>query len=115
VIDSFVPLVSFLAVKVVNPVADAVLLVESSSRAAHVRDTAAVFVAHVEQHALEFLVGVESKGSVSAVESECHVRELLPSFSLQINYKLVCHFTVQGNCLFTIDEQSVNAQRKLTR
>jgi hypothetical protein len=78
----FVPLVSFLAVEVVDPVADAVLLVEGGSRAAHVRDTAAVFVAHVEQHALEFLVGVESKWSVGAVESECHVRKLLPAFSL---------------------------------
>ena len=78
----FVPLVGFFAVKVVNPIADAVLLIESSSRAAHVGDTATVFVAHVEQHALKFLVGVESKWTVGAVESECHIREFLPAFSL---------------------------------
>lgn len=75
------PLVGFFAVKVVNPIADAVLLVESSSGSAHVRNTATVLVAHMEQHALKFLIGVKSKGTVSAVEGESHVRELLPAFS----------------------------------
>lgn len=74
------PFVGLLAVKVVNPVADAVLLVERGAGAAHVRDPASVLVAHVEQHAFELLVGVESERPVGAVERERHIGELLPAF-----------------------------------
>ena len=74
------PFGGFLAVKVVDPIADPVLLVEGSSFTAHVGDAATIFVAHVEEHAFEFLIGVESNGAVGAVESQCHVRELFPAF-----------------------------------
>ena len=62
------PVGGVFAVKVVDPVADAVLLVEGRSGTTHVRDTASVFVAHVEQHALELLVGVETQRPVRAVK-----------------------------------------------
>lgn len=77
-----VPFVGLLAVKVVDPVADAVLLVEGGPGSAHVRDAASVLVAHVEQHALELLVSVEAQRTVGAVERERHVRELLPALGL---------------------------------
>ncbi len=76
------PFISFLAIKVMDPITNAILLIERCSRAAHVRDTAAILVAHMKQHALEFLVSVESKRAVGAIEGESDVRELLPTFSL---------------------------------
>ena len=36
----------------------------------------------MEQHAFEFLVGVEPERAVGAVEGERDVRKLLPAFSL---------------------------------
>lgn len=73
------PVLSISAVKVVLPVTDAVLLVEGGVVGAHVRDTASIFVAHVEKLTVEFLVSVETYWAVRAVESEGHVRELFPS------------------------------------
>ena len=65
-----------------DPVADAVLLVESGASAAHVGNATAVLIAHVEEHALELLVGVEAQRTVGTVEIQRHVRELLPPFGL---------------------------------
>ena len=47
------------------------------------RDAATVLVAHVEQHALEFLVGVEADRSTGAIEIQRHVRKFLPAFRLE--------------------------------
>lgn len=77
-----VPLVGLAAVEVVDPVADAVLLVEGRAVAAHVRNAPAVLVAHVEQHALELLVGVEAHGAVRTVKRQRHVGKLLPPLRL---------------------------------
>jgi len=74
------PVGSVFAVEVVDPVADAVLLVESGASAAHVGNATAVLIAHVEEHALELLVGVEAQRTVGTVEIQRHVRELLPPF-----------------------------------
>ena len=78
----FVPVLCVFAVEIVNPIANSVLLIESCPRSAHVRNTAAILVAHVEQHALEFLIGVKSKRTTRAVEIKRHVRKLLPAFRL---------------------------------
>lgn len=64
------------------PVTDAELLVEGRVISAHVRDTATVFVTHMEDLAVELLVGIEAHGFVGAVEGEGYVGELLPSLGL---------------------------------
>ena len=76
------PVLCLVAVEVVLPVADAVLLVEGGVVGAHVRDAATVLVAHVEQLAVKFLVSVEADRSVGAVECKRDVGELFPSLHL---------------------------------
>lgn len=76
------PVLCIVAVEVVLPIADSVLLVKSCVVSAHMGNAASVFVAHVEELTVKFLVGVEPDGSVCAVESECYVGELLPSLHL---------------------------------
>lgn len=71
------------AVEVVLPVADAELLVEGGVVGAHVGDAAAVLVTHVEELAVELLVGVEAYGPVRAVEREGDIREFLPPLGLK--------------------------------
>lgn len=80
----FLPVGSVLAVEVEGPVADPVLLVEGRFpvTSAHVRDPTAVLVAHVEDHAVEFQVRVETQRATRAVKVERHVREVLPTFGL---------------------------------
>ena len=79
----FVPVLCVFAVKIMDPIANAVLLIESCSRSAHVRNTTTVFVTHVKQHALEFLIGVKSKRTTRAIEIKRHVRKLLPALGLK--------------------------------
>lgn len=70
------------AVNIVVPVTDAVLLVEAGLVSADVGDTAAVLVAHVEDVAVVLHVSVETDRLVRAVKRERHVRELLPPLGL---------------------------------
>ena len=77
------PVGGFVAVEVVGPVADAVLLIECGLVGADEGDAPAVGVAHVEDLAVELLVGVEAEGSARAVECECHVGELFPALRLK--------------------------------
>lgn len=72
------PVLGLRAVEVVLPVADAELLVEGGVVGAHVGDAAAVLVTHVEELAVELLVGVEAHGPVRAVEREGDIGEFLP-------------------------------------
>lgn len=98
------PFISFLAIKVMDPITNAILLIERCSRAAHVWDTAAILVAHMKQHALEFLVSVKSKRAVGAVEGESDVRELFPTLSLLL--------WTDGNWLITRSVQNKKGQKK---
>lgn len=65
-----------------NPVTDAVLLIEGGAGATHVRNTTSIFITHVEQHAFEFLIGVEAQRPVGAVKVQRDVGKLLPPFRL---------------------------------
>lgn len=76
------PVLDLRTVKVVLPVTDTELLVEGRVVGAHVRDSATVLVTHMEELAVELLVGVEAHGPVGAVEGEGYVGELLPSLGL---------------------------------
>ena len=70
------------AIKVVLPVADAVLLVESSVVGTHVRDSTSVFITHMEELTVELHVSIEANRQVCTVEGKGHIWELLPSFGL---------------------------------
>ena len=79
----FSPLVGIWTVDIVAPVADSELLVEGRIVSAHVRHSASVFVAHVEELAVEFLVSVEAHSLIGTIEREGDIWELLPSLHLQ--------------------------------
>lgn len=72
------------AVEVALPVTDAELLVEGSFVSAHVWDTTTILITHVEELAVELLVGIEAYRPVRAVEGKGHIRKLLPSFRLVV-------------------------------
>lgn len=76
------PIGGIFAVEVVDPVANAVLLVESGASTAHVRNATTIFVTHVKQHTLELLVSIEAQWAVRTVKVQRHIRELLPPFRL---------------------------------
>jgi len=65
-------------VHVVVPVTNSELLVEAGLICTHVGNSSAILIAHVENHAVEFQISIESNSSVSAVKIECDIRELSP-------------------------------------
>lgn len=80
---SILPVLGLRTVEVVLPVADAELLVEGGVVGAHVGDTAAVLVTHMEELAVELLVGVEAHWPVRAVKRKGDVGEFLPPLGLE--------------------------------
>jgi len=67
------------AVHIIVPIADSKFLIEAGVVAAHIRNSPAILVTHVEYHAVKFQVCIEANGSVCAVEVECYVRHVSPA------------------------------------
>jgi hypothetical protein len=77
-----VPVGCFSTIDIVGPVTNSVLLIECGFIGANVWNTFSIGVAHVENLAVEFLIGVESNGSSRTIEGESYVREFFPSLCL---------------------------------
>lgn len=92
-----IPVGRILAVDIVAPVADTEPLVEACLVAAHVRDPATILVAHVENLAVKFQIGIETYRLVSAVESEADIRELRPSPRLANKIHFTLHTRFEFN------------------
>jgi len=96
------------AVNVIIPVADSKLLVEAGLIGAHVGNPPAVLVTHVEYHAVEFQISVESDRSVGAVKIESDIGKVSPSLLLKLNM-------VEGskNCRRSVIQQVLQSARLL--
>ncbi|CAB0004796.1 unnamed protein product [Nesidiocoris tenuis] len=77
------PIWSLSAVNIVIPIAYSVLLIERRIVGADIRDTASIFVAHVENLTVMFLVGVKTDSTVVAVKCESQIRNFFPPFGLK--------------------------------
>lgn len=76
------PLWRLVAVEVVFPVADSEFLVETSVVGTDIRDATPILVTHMEDLTVVLRIGVETHSAVRTVESECHVRKVLPPLGL---------------------------------